>query len=160
MNNRLLDKNKSLARAVLSLTRSQRQRCEIAFTQRKSRYYRTRGDTSKLLPIDKRSPQSTHPRERRNHVILISAYRFVIHWRRHVGRSVSARPARQEQRSCRPQPRALSTPNPECAGATELSQGRVCVAYDLVATRGGVTLMVELLVPTERWPVLTASQFP
>jgi len=38
-----------------------------------------------------------------------------------------------------------------------LSQGWVCVAYDLVATQGGVTLMLELLVPTERWPVLTAG---
>ena len=34
---------------------------------------------------------------------------------------------------------------------------QVCVAYDLVATQGGVTLMLELLVPTERWPVLTAG---
>ena len=38
-----------------------------------------------------------------------------------------------------------------------MSQGWVCVAYDLVATQGGVTLMLELLVPTERWPVLTAG---
>ena len=36
-----------------------------------------------------------------------------------------------------------------------MSQGRVCVAYDLVATQGGVTLMVDLL--TERWLVLTAG---
>ena len=46
--------------------------------------------------------------------------------------------------------------------AASLQEQPIClragyVAYDLVATQGGVTLMLELLVPTERWPVLTAG---
>lgn len=65
----------------------------------------------------------------------------------------------------------MSTPNPEHSphsfrvhtlNAASLQELLIClragyVAYDLVATQGGVTLMLELLVPTERWPVLTAG---
>jgi len=57
----------------------------------------------------------------------------------------------------------VSTPNPEHSphsfrvhtlNAVSLQEQPIClraryVAYDLVATQGGVTLMVELIVPTE-----------
>ena len=64
-------------------------------------------------------------------------------------------------------PALVSTPNPEHSphsfrvhtlNAGSLQEQAIClrtgyVAYDLVATRGGMTLMVELLVPTQSVPV-------
>ena len=112
--------------------------------------FRCQASCQLLCRIRQRGSEGWHS------VIIVSCASICIHWRCHVGRLESARPARQHQRSCRPQtPRHSSHSfRVHTLNAASLQEQPIClraghVAYDLVATQGGVTLMVEL--PTERW---------